>query len=329
MTRKDALPKLPVLLVLITIGASLLPAAFASAAAANDVVIELDDVSITRDALDERFAVALQLLAMRQGISLAGQDPAAIENLRQQYLDKYASELVLLREAQRRQIELPDAVIDAELAGLFESEPDEAAFLESLPMSPARGRDRLRRIITDEKTIELLTEHMIKDIKIAPGDVITLHHDIKDTLATPEQVCVRHIQTESLAEANAVIDELRSGAEFGELAKSRSTDDASAALGGDLGCFERGHGGTRSEFERAAFAATEGELSGPVESHLGFHALIVYEHKMPRAPTLNEAYAQIERELAMEKLPQQIQAIVSNSGIRVYAENYQSTADDM
>ena len=329
MTTMDALRKLRVLLAQMIIAAVLLPAAFASASTANDVVIELDDGSITRDALEERFNVALQLLALRQGISLAGQDPAVIANLRQQYLDRYATELVLLREARRRQIELPDAVVDAELAGLFGNKSGEAAFLESLPMSPAQARDCLRRIITDEKTIELLTEHMIKDIKIAPGDVITLHHDIKDTLATPEQVCVRHIQTESLAEVNAVMDELRSGAKFGELAKSRSTDNASAAMGGDLGCFERGHGGARSEFERAAFAATEGELTGPVQSHLGFHALIVYEHKMPRAPTLNEAYAQIERELALEKLPQQIQAIVSRSGIRVKVENFQSSADGM
>lgn len=327
MKRKYVLPGLPMLLVLLTISGPLLPAAPASAA--SSVVIELDNVSVTREALDERFIVAVQLLALRQGISLVGQDPAVIENLRQQYLDKYATELVLLREAQRRQIELPDFVVDAEFSSLFANDTDEMTFMENLPIPPARARDCLRRIITDEKTVELLTEHLIKDIKIAPGDVITLHHDIKDTLATPEQVCVRHIQTESLAEANAVIDDLQSGEKFGELAKSRSTDSATAAMGGDLGCFERGHGGSRSEFERAAFAATEGELSGPVESHLGFHALIVYEHKMPRAPTLNEAYAQIERELALEKLPQQIQAIVSGSGIRLYAENYQSTADGM
>ena len=194
-------------------------------------------------------------------------------------------------------------------------------------MTPAQSRERLRRIVSDEKTIEFLTEHMIKDVKIAPGDVITLHHDIKDTLATPEQVCVRHIQLASLDEANAVISEIQAGAEFHELAMERSVDSASAAMGGDLGCFERGHSGTRSEFERAAFAAAVGELSSPIESHLGYHVLIVDEHKMPRAPTLNEAYAQIERELALEKLPQQIQEIVSASGVRVFAENYQSSAE--
>lgn len=325
MNTKCVLPTLSMLLL--TVSGALLPAAAASTA--SSVVIELDDVSITRAALDERFDVAVQLLAMRQGISLAGQDPALIENLRQQYLDKYATELVLLREAQRRQIELPASVVDTELSGLFENDTDEETFLDKLPFPPAQGREALRRIISDEKTIELLTEHMIKDIKIAPGDVITLHHDIKDTLATPEQVCVRHIQTASLHEAETVIAELRAGAEIDELAKKRSVDESSAAMGGDLGCFERGHGGARSAFERAAFAADEGELTGPVESRLGFHVLVVYEHKMPRAPTLNEAYAQIERELALEKLPQQIQAIVSASGVRVFAENYQSSADGL
>ncbi len=54
---------------------------------------------------------------------------------------------------------------------------------------------------------------------------------------------------------------------------------------------------------------------------------IVYEHKMPRAPTLNEAYAQIERELALEQLTQRLQALVSDSGIRVYPDTFRVSTD--
>ena len=43
---------------------------------------------------------------------------------------------------------------------------------------------------------------------------------------------------------------------------------------------------------------------------------------MPREPTLNEAYAQIERDLALEKLPERLQALIEDSGVRVYADRY-------
>jgi parvulin-like peptidyl-prolyl isomerase len=168
---------------------------------------------------------------------------------------------------------------------------------------------------------------MLQEIRVPPGDVITMHHDVKDSLATPEEICVRHIQTGSAAAANDVRAELELGADFTELAIEHSTDAASAGNGGDLGCFERSHSASRSEFEKSAFAAEEDQLVGPVESRLGHHVFIVYEHRMPRAPTLNEAYAQIERELALEQLPQRLQALVSDSGIRVHPDTFRVSTD--
>lgn len=293
---------------------------------ANEVVIELGDTAITRSDLERRFAVALHLLARQQGISLAGQSADVIEQLRVQYLDKHASELVMLREAARREIKVADADIDAMLLDMFANTDDQDAFLEATTLEAPAAEQVLRQIIRDEESVRRLTEHVLKEIVVPPGDVITLHHDIKDSLATPEQACVRHIQLESEDEALAVLKELQNGAEFTKRATERSTDTASAATGGDLGCFERGHSVARSEFEKAAFRATVGELSGPVESRFGHHILLVYERKMPRTQTLNEAYAQVERELALEQLPQRMQSLLANSGIQTYPERFRADA---
>ena len=238
--------------------------------------------------------------------------------MRDQYLDKYANELVFLQEARRRQLEVSDEQVEQVLGQLIASEEGETEFLDDA---------LVRRVVRDEQIIALLSEAMLQDIRIPPGDVITMHHDVKDSLATPEEICVRHIQTGSAHAANDVRAELELGADFTELAIEHSTDAASAGNGGDLGCFERSHSASRSEFEKAAFAAEEDQLVGPVESRLGHHVFIVYEHKMPRAPTLNEAYAQIERELALEQLPQRLQALVSDSGIRVYPDTFRVSTD--
>ena len=305
-------------------GALLLGAAIPTVVAAQDeaVVIEIGEVAVTRQQLEERFAIAVRLLARRQGVSIADQAPGVIKGLRAQYLDKYATELVLLEEARRRQLLVSDAAVDAALGELFPNDGDVDTMLTEIGRNDVAGRAALQRIVREEQTVEQMTEALLREIKVPPGDVVTLHHDIKDTLATPEEVCVRHIQLGSAEEAEAARVDLEAGADFATLASERSRDNASAAGGGDLGCFERGPAGPRTEFERAAFAAEEGELVGPVESRFGHHILIVYEHRMPRAPTLNEAYVQIERELAMEQLPGRISTLVNNSGLRVYPDRY-------
>ena len=303
--------------------AAALTAGSGNARGDESIVIVLGDLQVARPALERRFDIAVRLLAARQGVSLLQQDYTVIEGLRQQYLDKYATELVLLQEARRRQLSVDERQVDAAVEEALADNAEMQAIIAGIPGEETSGSDELRQVLRDEMLIALVTEQMLKEIRIPAGDVITLHHDVKDKLATPEEVCVRHIQLDSVELAEQVLAELSSGADFAALAAARSTDAATAAAGGDLGCFERGSRGGRTAFERAAFAATEGRVTGPVESPLGHHVLLVYEHRMPRAPTLNEAYAQIERELALEQLPQRIQALVTRSGIEVFPENFE------
>lgn len=321
---KFVLDRFAIVLALLLIAAA--PTDKAWGSVADPVVIEFGEMQITRADVLQRFEMAVRILARQQGIVLADQDPSTIAQLRDQYLDKYATELVLLREAEHRQLDVASAQVDRALSNLFASEADENAFLADSSLDH-NAHCLLRDIVRDEQTIRLLNEVMIKEIRVPPGDVITVHHDVKDSLATPEEVCVRHIQADSYDAAKAIRSELEKGADFAELAEARSTDAASVKNGGDLGCFERSQSAVRSAFEKAAFAAAEGELTGPVESRFGHHVMVVYQHKMPRAPTLNEAYVQIERDLALEELPRRIQALVKDSGIRVNASNYSVAKD--
>ena len=65
----------------------------------------------------------------------------------------------------------------------------------------------------------------------------------------------------ALAEAEEVLERLRTGEDFAEVAKEVS-QDGSAQEGGDLGWFKRGD--MVPEFSEAAFALAIGEISEPV-----------------------------------------------------------------
>ena len=78
-------------------------------------------------------------------------------------------------------------------------------------------------------------------------------------------------------EAKAKADDLRKqlvgGADFAELARKESDDTVSGAQGGEMEAF--GHGTMVAEFDKAAFALKEGEISEPVKTPFGYHIIQV------------------------------------------------------
>lgn len=99
----------------------------------------------------------------------------------------------------------------------------------------------------------------------------------------PAQTRASHILLDntgpaSLTKAKDLLQQLRAGASFADLAKQFSTDKGSAAKGGDLGFF--GPGKMVRPFEDATNAlAKPGDLSEPVESQFGYHIIRLDERK--------------------------------------------------
>lgn len=91
-----------------------------------------------------------------------------------------------------------------------------------------------------------------------------------------EHVHARHILVDTEQEAQSLLDQLESGADFVSLAKAYSQDSSTKATGGDLGFFPRGIL-VAPEVEEVAFSLQPGEISGVVASALGYHIVQVVE----------------------------------------------------
>ena len=91
------------------------------------------------------------------------------------------------------------------------------------------------------------------------------------TLVSGFTMRASHILVRTESEAATVLQELREGVAFEDLAKRISTDPASAQAGGDLGEFQRGD--LMAEFETTVLRLKIGEVSGAVKSPVGFHVI--------------------------------------------------------
>jgi len=101
------------------------------------------------------------------------------------------------------------------------------------------------------------------------------------------------------AKAQDLLDQIRKGAKFEDLAKQYS-DGPSAKDGGDLSNFKRGT--LSKELEDKVFALKSGEVTDVIRTKQGYVILQVSEHQMAGIPSLKEVEPRIQDALYMQKL---------------------------
>jgi peptidyl-prolyl cis-trans isomerase C len=164
---------------------------------------------------------------------------------------------------------------------------DLGAILSGLSVTPTEVEARLQGLAEDSGGQEALAAWLAANDYSTDTFLATLREEMQaqrmvEQIAgsvpeTVEQVRARHILVGSRPEAEALLDQLESGAEFGTLAATYSLDLSTRPGGGDLGWFPHDYLAT-PELEQAAFALQPGEVSTEViASDLGYHVLQVLD----------------------------------------------------
>lgn len=185
-------------------------------------------------------------------------------------------------------------------------------------------KNRAQFRIPEKRNVGLIvgsTVTFLLNAKVSDSELQKEYQDSIDSFRTPERVRVRHIliktqgkpkeQAPALkAKAEELLKEIKSGADFAELAKKNSEDPGSAVKGGELGFITRGQ--TVPNFEKAAFSLKPGETSGVIETEYGYHIIQIEEKQDAHTETFDEAkpqlYAEAQKQQATEALGRAVEA---------------------
>lgn len=193
---------------------------------------------------------------------------------------------VLNAEDLRKEINPTDAELQAffkQSAARYKDAIPETRRIAYIPLSPTDVPSGVPSV-TDQQIQDYYQAHQ-KDFQV------------------PEEVKVRHIlikvaagadaKTDAAAKekAEALLKQIKGGADFAALAKANSDDPGSKESGGELGMIQRGV--TVPPFEQAAFSLQPGQISDVVKTQFGYHILKVEEKQTAHLKPLDEVKAQI------------------------------------
>jgi len=179
---------------------------------------------------------------------------------------------LLRREAARLHVTVGDGAVAARLVEVEASLGGAAALQASLSAAGLSLSD-YRQELRDALLAEALGARKFPAATPSNAQVLAFYRAHRDELTTPPAVRLAEILVKTQSLGRAVIDRLRLGYSFAEVARAYSMDPDSVAPGGVLGWVTTSS--LPAPLARALAKAPRGTIVGPVQAIGGWHVLKV------------------------------------------------------
>ncbi len=157
-------------------------------------------------------------------------------------------------------------------------------------------REQLEEIERQILLRDLYDREVIAKSKVTEKELKQLYEE----RAQEDEVAARHILLSDSAKAAEVLERVKAGEDFAELAKELSIDASTASMGGYLGFFGK-EIMLPPEFHDAVFALEAGEVSDVVKTSMGYHLIKVDEKRKRQLDPFETLKGRLESELIAEK----------------------------
>ncbi len=175
---------------------------------------------------------------------------------------------------------------------------------------------------------QLIRQEYLKETLASSISEHSLRKRYKDTVGSmppKDEVSARHILVESEEQAREIIGELKGGADFIQLAMTRSIGP-SKDNGGNLGYFTRE--AMVPEFSAAAFELGVGEITqSPVKTPYGWHVIKVEDRREAQTPSFEELRGTLQAQVSQEVVTKLVEDLRSNAEVQKFDLNGEPQAN--
>ena len=228
------------------------------------------------------------------------------------------------QQGKKNNLEVGSGLIEKEMTALRKPYDSDEEFEKALGARNITIDDLKKSMTVDINARKLLNQEIKGKIIISDADVKKYYEENKHKFHRPESYRARHIlaaifppdmlrstpvtelqnKKEELTQKaeekiDKIIKELKEGANFEELAKRISDDEASRENGGDLDVIYKGI--FDPTFDQAVSKLNPGEISDKVETQFGFHVIKLTEKRPPEQAPFKELEEAIQKHLFMEE----------------------------
>lgn len=194
-----------------------------------------------------------QLQYVRHFSQKTKQELPPTEQLRAQIMDDLITNEILAKQEAKYKIKVSKKDVDDAFAKIAEKQG---------------GEKEMQKVLNDLYGMKIFDFKKLIAIQVAREKLMEKF----------VQIHARHILIKDEAKAREILDRVKKGEDFVELAKQFSEDTGSRDNGGDLGFFGRGQ--MVKEFEKTAFNTEVGKIADDLtKTEFGFHIIKVEERK--------------------------------------------------
>jgi len=248
-------------------------------------------------------------------------DETQLRQVRQGVALDFIRRHLLQGEAERLGLEPDSARIEAQIDQIvFQNRFPNRAALEEAMAGQGMTMDSLRHVLKTDLPLQMIQEQMAEAATEPPAQELEAFRREQS-----EEVWAQHIlfqvpdpaqKASVIDKAEAVLDSVKTGADFVEMAR-RHSQGPSAPQGGDLGYFSRR--AMVAPFAEAAFALADSGDVAPelVETRFGYHIIRLLRRRVGALIDSTQAHAQMMQDRQREAVEKGYRQLSQKAVIRV------------
>lgn len=270
----------------------------------DKVLAVVNDELITQSELDK-----ILIPIFRQYKTLYAGDELLLkmDETRKTVLNHMINDKLILNEARKREIEIKPAMIEKKIEDIKGKFPTEEGFKKALINQGVTKPELYKRFEEELLKAKFINTEVRSKVVLTPTEISEHYNSHIEEFRVLPQVQVSNIfirikedetGEEAHGRAKNVIELLRKGEDFSELAKTYS-DGAHAKDGGNMGYIAKGQ--LKKDLDELIFSLKVGQFSDIVESDSGYRMFTVLDKKEEVVLSLEDAYDKIRDVLYRQK----------------------------